>query len=101
MRKTETKIIFEKGLPTALFNSLLKINVNVNPYFHRYMMMRKCWEIVPENRPSFSELYTITSKYVEQMAGYLELGFNPFSRKEETTCMEKDEVPSVALQEVP
>ena len=67
-------------------------------------MMRKCWEIVPENRPSFSDLYTITSKYIERMAGYLELGFNPFSGKEGVTYMEqneKDEVASDALEEVP
>ena len=72
--------------------------------FHRYIMMRKCWEIVPENRPSFNELYKTTSKYIEQMAGYLELGFNPFSGVESVTCMEmkeEDEVTTVSSQETP
>ena len=67
-------------------------------------MMRKCWEIVPENRPSFNELYKTTSKYIEQMAGYLELGFNPFSGVESVTCMEmkeEDEVTTVSSQETP
>ena len=42
------------------------------------MMMMKCWEMVPENRPTFKELHINTSKYIERIAGYLELGFNPF-----------------------
>ena len=43
------------------------------------MMMMKCWEMVPEDRPSFKELHENTSKYVEHIAGYLEMGFNPFA----------------------
>lgn len=42
--------------------------------------MRKCWELSPNDRPLFEELYKNTSKYIEHMAGYLELGFNPFAR---------------------
>ena len=34
----------------------------------------------PNDRPHFQELYKSTSKYVEGIAGYLELGFNPFER---------------------
>ena len=63
--------------------------------------MRKCWEILPENRPSFNELYRITSTYIERMAGYLELGFNPFSGKDGVTCMEQNENDEVAIEEAP
>ena len=42
--------------------------------------MMKCWEMMPEERPSFKELHMITSKHIERIAGYLEMGFNPFAR---------------------
>ena len=48
-------------------------------YSDSYVMMRKCWEMIPEKRPSFKELRTNTSKYIEHIAGYLDLGFNPFA----------------------
>ena len=35
--------------------------------------------MVPDNRPSFKELYINTSHYIQRIAGYLELGFNPFA----------------------
>ena len=41
-------------------------------------MMKKCWEMEPEKRPTFSKLYANTTKYIERIAGYLDLGFNPF-----------------------
>ena len=34
----------------------------------------------PNDRPHFEEIYKNTSKYIECMAGYLELGFNPFAK---------------------
>ena len=43
------------------------------------MMIMKCWELLPENRPSFKELYMNTSQYIERIAGYLEMGYNPFA----------------------
>ena len=45
--------------------------------------MRQCWETVPEDRPTFEELYSIVSKCIERMAGYLEIGYNPFISGEE------------------
>lgn len=33
----------------------------------------------PEDRPSFKELTKTISKYIERVAGYLEIGFNPFT----------------------
>ena len=44
-----------------------------------YMMMLQCWESAPDNRPYFKTLYTNTSKFIEGLAGYLEVGFNPFA----------------------
>ena len=65
-------------------------------------MMLKCWEKLPDNRPTFKELYTNTSKYTERIAGYLEVEFNPFTgeREEPSThlsqnCGEED--PSVEV----
>ena len=43
------------------------------------MMMLQCWETMPDERPSFKILYKNTSKYIEGIAGYLEIGFNPFA----------------------
>ena len=34
----------------------------------------------PNDRPHFEEIYKNTSKYIECIAGYLELGFNPFAK---------------------
>ena len=42
-------------------------------------MMRTCWEMVPNDRPSFTDLYVKTSKYTEHIAGYLDMNFNPFA----------------------
>ena len=42
-------------------------------------MMKKCWETMPNDRPTFKELRKNTSKYIEHIAGYLEMGFNPFA----------------------
>ena len=44
-----------------------------------YTMMRKCWEMDPKDRPTFKELHTNTSQYMERIAGYLEIQFNPFA----------------------
>ena len=46
---------------------------------YSYAMMKKCWETVPDDRPTFKELRKNTSKYIEHIAGYLEMGFNPFA----------------------
>ena len=47
-------------------------------YANSYMMMLECWVSAPDKRPSFKTLYTNTSKFIEGLAGYLEVGFNPF-----------------------
>ena len=41
--------------------------------------MKRCWEKAPNDRPTFKELYSSVSKYIEHIAGYLDMGFNPFS----------------------
>ncbi|CAI8018786.1 Deleted in malignant brain tumors 1 protein [Geodia barretti] len=46
-----------------------------------YEIMMQCWVTAPEDRPTFKELYLTTSNYIEHMAGYLQLGFNPFAER--------------------
>ena len=38
--------------------------------------------MAPDDRPTFKEIYSNISKYIERMAGYLEMGFNPFAAGE-------------------
>ena len=62
--------------------------------------------MVPDDRPSFKDLHTNTSKYTECIAGYLEMGFNPFSgvSRVKSTVVENEEVgfeSAVAIQETP
>ena len=37
-------------------------------------MMRRCWEIEPDKRPSFSTLVNTLSRSLEKQAGYLRVG---------------------------
>ena len=39
----------------------------------------QCWKMSPEDRPTFKEIYSSVSKFIERIAGYLEIGFNPFT----------------------
>ena len=39
----------------------------------------QCWKMSPEDRPTFKEIYSSVSKFIERVAGYLEIGFNPFT----------------------
>ena len=52
-------------------------------------MMKKCWEVVPDERPDFKQLHKNTSTYIERIAGYLELGFNPFAGMEDVSRVEE------------
>ena len=72
--------------------------------------MMKCWEAAPDDRPSFKELHKAISKYTECIAGYLEIGYNPFAGMEmvKTTLKEnkpKDDgdelVSAVSIQVIP
>ena len=68
--------------------------------------MRKCWEALPDDRPTFKELCTNTNKYIERIAGYLEMGFNPFvgdGERVESAVEEKDDeaVSEMAIQVIP
>ena len=38
----------------------------------------QCWKMSPEDRPTFKQLCSSVSKFIECIAGYLEIGFNPF-----------------------
>ena len=46
---------------------------------HSYEIMMQCWKMSPEDRPTFKEIYSSVSKFIERVAGYLEIGFNPFT----------------------
>ena len=61
---------------------------------HSFRLMSQCWEKVPENRPTFKKLYSNISKFIERIAGYLDMGFNPFTGggTEEGEDMSKDEM---------
>ena len=50
-----------------------------NNYARRYGVMKRCWDILPVNRPTFRQLHIHTSRFVERIAGYLEVGYNPFA----------------------
>ena len=43
-----------------------------------YSVMKKCWEASPKDRPSFTEIYEELSHFIERVAGYLDIKFNPF-----------------------
>ena len=50
--------------------------------------------MVPEDRPTFQELYLNISSFIESMAGYLQVGYNPFTvggRKRDGDEAEKEE----------
>ena len=53
--------------------------------------MKKCWEMEPNNRPTFSELCASITKYIERIAGYLEMGFNPFPGVGESETVAEEE----------
>ena len=38
----------------------------------RYKFMHQCWELEPENRPTFSSLVKSFSKFLESIAGYVD-----------------------------
>ena len=65
----------------------------------------KCWGTVPDDRPTFKQLCTNTNKCIERIAGYLEMGFNPFAGNEriKSAVMEKGDegVSEVAIQVIP
>ena len=54
-------------------------------------MMQKCWEKSPKDRPTFKELHLNLNQYIEHIAGYLEMGFNPFATEEVPTNEEGEE----------
>ena len=57
-----------------------------------YEMMKKCWEMAPDDRPAFKQLNKNTSIYIERIAGYLELGFNPFAGMEDISGEEEKQM---------
>ncbi|CAI8055172.1 Hepatocyte growth factor receptor [Geodia barretti] len=56
-----------------------------------YHMMIQCWEMAVEDRPTFSEISLTISKFIEHIAGYLQMGYNPFKRGAGKGEAEEDE----------
>ena len=56
------------------------IAIDDSPCFfvYSYGIMRQCWQMTPGERPTFSELCLKVSKLIENIAGYLQMGYNPF-----------------------
>ena len=38
----------------------------------------QCWQMEPKGRPTFKEIYSTLSQFIECEAGYLQFGCNPF-----------------------
>ena len=48
--------------------------------------------MAPDDRPAFKQLNKNTSIYIERIAGYLELGFNPFAGVEDVSRVEEKQM---------
>ena len=55
----------------------------------------QCWKMSLEDRPTFKELYSSVSKFIECIAGYLEIGFNPFTATAGGGGMDESEIDSM------
>ena len=53
--------------------------------------MLQCWEYEPKDRPSFRKMHEKVSNYVEGIAGYLEVNFNPFKGRGSTSAVQVEE----------
>ena len=53
----------------------------------RYEIMMKCWESSPKERPSFGALYKEVTRFIERVAGYLDVGYNPFTEVKKEKCV--------------
>ncbi len=40
----------------------------------RYIVLTKCWNQCPQDRPTFDDLVTMMDRKLQSIAGYLELG---------------------------
>ena len=43
-----------------------------------YGIMKQCWQMAPVDRPTFTELCLKLSSLIEQIADYLQMGYDPF-----------------------
>ena len=58
-----------------------------------YEMMLKCWHGIPEQRPTFTELSQIISTFIEHIAGYLDINYNPFAMDSSDVVTNPNAVP--------
>ena len=68
---------YKKHVVTALprASNSLRVHVNVLSHFS-FSIMRKCWREVPDDRPDFAELASITERLLTCIAGYTELSMD-------------------------
>ena len=59
-------------------------------HFCRYLVMMNCWKASPKERPSFREIHKDLSMFTERVAGYLDMGFNPFKDGEKVSTKKVD-----------
>ena len=52
--------------------------------------MVNCWKASPKERPSFREIHKDLSMFTERVAGYLDMGFNPFKAGENASTKKAD-----------
>ena len=72
-------------------STLSSLEIVASSFILSYHIMRQCWQTVPEDRPKFSELYVIISKFIEHIAGYLQVGYNPFKQVGKKKAVEEGE----------
>ena len=49
------------------------VTMFTNSIILRFQFMLKCWELDPETRPTFSMLVKSLSKFLDSMAGYMDV----------------------------
>ena len=62
----------------------------LSSFLSSFEVMQECWDYVPGNRPTFTELHTKMVSYIESMAGYLDLNFSSNANPLLTATTESD-----------
>ena len=84
---------YKKHVVTALPRASNSLRVHVNVISRSsFSIMRKCWREVPDDRPDFAELASITERLLTCIAGYTELSMDlPEGENGEQTQSGKNE----------
>ena len=57
----------------------MMISLHYICFLYSFGIMGQCWQMEPRDRPTFKEICSTLSKFIECEAGYLQFGFNPFT----------------------